>query len=89
MNCNCVQEIEAKLKEQNIKLAESNFAMQWPECSMRFVIPTQWVDKTKAPKGKVKRCPPLFAAHCPICGKRAKRADVVKAILPKQKGQKT
>lgn len=82
MRCNCIQEIDAKLKEQNVRLADSNFAMQWPECTTRFLIATQWVDSSKAPKGKVKRCPPLFAAYCPICGKKAGRKKVVKAILP-------
>lgn len=75
MNCTCIAKINEKLKDQNLKLADSNFALRMPEFETVFLIKTEWIDVNKAPKGKKKKAPSIFAAHCPYCGKKAIRKE--------------
>ena len=66
MNCKCLIELNAKLKDKNLRLA--SVALVAPSYKARFYISTNWVDSTKIPKGK-KKCPPnMMVSFCPFCG---------------------
>jgi hypothetical protein len=73
MTCDCVSRLALKLKEQNLKFADSNYSYSFPEFERRFVVRLQWIDKTKVPKGK-RTPPPLMTSCCPHCGKPATKA---------------
>jgi len=69
MTCDCYTEINAKLKEKNLKLVGA--ALTMPEFKTRFYIATNWIDRAKAPKGKKNSPPNMFVTYCPFCGKPA------------------
>lgn len=71
MNCNCIEKLNEKLKEFNLRL--SGYAYVMPSFKPVFTINTQWIDKDKAPKGKKKNPTFMFASHCPFCGKLAQK----------------
>ena len=64
--CNCLNEIDNKLREQNLKIV--GYAFRMPEFEAIAVIKTEWKDESKAPKGQKRRPPSMFASHCPFCG---------------------
>jgi hypothetical protein len=66
MNCNCIKEIDEKLKEQNLTL--TGFAFVMPDFRSVPTVETGWIDKSKAPRGKKNSPPKMFASHCPFCG---------------------
>lgn len=67
MNCNCINEVDDKLREKNLKLVGYAFIM--PEFSARVQIATDWVSRNDAPKGQKQRPPAMLASFCPFCGK--------------------
>lgn len=67
MNCNCINEIDKKLKEKNLTL--SGFTFLYPTLHAVPTIATEWVDKSKATRGRKNNPPPMLATHCPFCGK--------------------
>jgi hypothetical protein len=73
MNCKCITEIDAKLKDQNLSLNCLSWVM--PSFTAVVTLKTEWIDDAKAPKGKKRRPPGMFACYCPFCG--------VKIELPK------
>jgi len=71
VNCDCINEIDKKLREQNVKLC--GYAFTFPSFKTIVTIDTEWVDPNKAPKGKKRSCPKIFASHCPFCGKEIEK----------------
>ena len=71
MNCKCFDEVDEKLRAQNLKLVGYAFIM--PSFSLTPTVATQWIDKAKAPAGKKRTPPYVFASHCPFCGKPVKK----------------
>jgi hypothetical protein len=67
MNCNCIEEVNKKLYEQNLRL--SGYAFIMPTFKPVFTITTEWIDPDKAPKGRKNRPMSMFVSHCPFCGK--------------------
>lgn len=67
MNCECINEMEERLKEKNLTITSITLAM--PSFKTIPIITLAWRDKDKAPKGKRNNPPPLLASHCPLCGK--------------------
>jgi len=66
MNCTCLEDIDKRLAEKNLKL--NGYAFVMPDFRIRFYISTGWVDRTKAPKGKKNNPPYMFVSFCPFCG---------------------
>lgn len=66
MKCNCIKELDEKLKSQNLQITGCAYAM--PDFRLIPTIKTDWIDKNKAPKGKKNSPPYMFASHCPFCG---------------------
>lgn len=67
MNCKCIDEINERLKPENLKLSGYTYLM--PEFKRVFTINTQWRDKNVAPKGKKNESTKMLVSHCPFCGK--------------------
>lgn len=67
MNCNCIREHDARLKEKNLHL--TGYAL-FPFADFKniFVISTDWNDRAIVPKRDLKAPPPMIAAYCPLCG---------------------
>ena len=63
--CKCFKEVEAKLSEQGLQLADKCFVLSFTD-GVKFGIPLQRKDRQK-----MKRSDPtmLFTARCPFCGK--------------------
>jgi hypothetical protein len=74
MNCNCINTIDDKLRERNLRL--SGYAFMVPSFTTVITVQTEWVDKAKAPRGQRNNPTKMFASHCPFCG--------VKIELPKE-----
>ena len=70
--CNCINEIDDKLREQNLKLV--GYAFMMPDFTPVINIRTEWVKRDQAPKGKKKSPTPMLASHCPFCGKAYERS---------------
>jgi hypothetical protein len=70
MKCNCFDEIKPRMTEQNVKFSDRLFALALSDNKLEFriVLPTEWRDKARIPKGKAKRCPQIWASFCPLCG---------------------
>lgn len=66
MNCDCINKIDEKLREQNLRLCGYAFVM--PNFKPVITIQTEWIDEAKAPKGKKRSPTKMFASHCPFCG---------------------
>ena len=66
MKCNCLKEIDAKLKEKNLTITGVAWIM--PTFQKVFTIETNWIDRDKAPKGHKRTPPKMHASHCPFCG---------------------
>lgn len=66
MNCNCINQIDDKLREKNLKL--TGFAFIMPDFRLNPTVSTEWLDKDKAPRGQKRNPPAMFASHCPFCG---------------------
>jgi len=64
--CNCLNEIDDKLRERNVRLV--GYALTFPSLNAIATIKTEWIDLGKVPKGQKKKCPGMFASHCPFCG---------------------
>lgn len=75
MNCNCLKEIDDKLREKNLKLTGYAFVM--PDFSVVPQLATDWLDRDKAPRGKKRSPPAMFASHCPFCGLPVEKAKPV------------
>lgn len=73
MNCNCLKEIDDKLREKNLKLVGYAFIM--PDFSVVPQLATDWLDRDKAPRGKKRSPPAMFASHCPFCGVPVAKAE--------------
>lgn len=70
MNCDCINEINKKLEEHNLRLCGYAYAM--PAFKPIITIETEWVDKDKVVPNPNKKWPTkMFASHCPFCGKEA------------------
>lgn len=65
-SCNCINKLDDKFREQNLKLV--GYAFMMPDFRSVVTIRTEWVDKSKAPKGKRKSPPAMIASYCPFCG---------------------
>lgn len=83
MNCDCITRIDEKLKEHNLKLAGYAFVM--PTFKPVFTISTEWIDASKAPRGKKRNPTYMFVSHCPFCGKPAESSH--KEVPAKRKGK--
>lgn len=66
MFCNCWTEVNAKLKEHNLRLNCASIRM--PSFTLVPTLSTEWIDPSKAPKGKKRYPTQLMASHCPLCG---------------------
>lgn len=71
MNCNCIKEIDEKLREKNLEL--TGFAYLMPDFRVVPTVNTAWIDKSKAPRGKKNSPTKMFASHCPFCGKSVEK----------------
>lgn len=69
MNCNCVATINEKLKPLNLQLACEALIM--PGMKTTLTLQTEWIDKSKAPKGEKGRPSKINITYCPFCGKLA------------------
>jgi len=67
MNCDCINKIDDKLRQHNLRL--TGYAHMMPDFSIVPTLSTEWIDKDKAPLGKKRNPPAMFASHCPFCGK--------------------
>ena len=72
MNCDCINRVDDKLREKNLKLV--GFAFIMPDFEVTPQIATAWLDKSKAPRGQVRMPPAMLASHCPFCGKPVAKA---------------
>lgn len=70
MTCNCIAEVDEKLKEHNLQL--SGYALMMPDFKAIFTVQTEWIDQNKAPKGKKKSPTKMHSSFCPFCGKPSK-----------------
>jgi hypothetical protein len=75
MNCKCLETINARLKEKNLKL--SGYALTYPDFEAIFTINTEWIDRDKAPKGQKRSPTKMFVSHCPFCGTPVKEDKTV------------
>lgn len=66
MNCKCIEEINEKLEEHNLRL--SGYAFVMPDFKPIITINTEWIDRDKAAKGQKNNPTKMFASHCPFCG---------------------
>lgn len=66
--CNCINETDDKLREQNLQL--SGYAFMMPNFLPKITIATKWLDPSKAPKGKRRSPTQMLATFCPFCGKK-------------------
>lgn len=71
MNCDCINKINEKLKEHNLKLCGYAFVM--PDFKAVITIQTEWIDANKAPKGRKRNPTKMLASHCPFCGKEVEQ----------------
>jgi hypothetical protein len=73
MNCDCINKINERLKEKNLQL--TGYAFVAPDFRTKFTITTQWIDRTKAPKGSKLNPPKMFVSFCPFCGDHAEHGE--------------
>lgn len=71
MKCDCLNEIGDELKKQNLRLVGLAFTSSLGTVPY---IQTGWIELEKAPKGKKKNPPYMFASHCPFCGQEIQSA---------------
>lgn len=64
--CNCINEVDDKLKEHNLRL--TGYSLRVPDFTAVVSMRTEWIEKDKAPRGKRNSPPVMFASHCPFCG---------------------
>lgn len=85
MNCNCINKIDDRLREQNLRLV--GYAHTFPDFRIVPTVQTEWIDATKAPKGKRRSPTKMFASHCPFCGKpvEKRKASNDQAQRPERK----
>ena len=76
MNCKCISEIDAQLKEHNLSLHCVALAM--PNLTTRITLKTGWIDKSKVSRSKIKFPPAMWASHCPFCGIKIEKEEEVK-----------
>lgn len=69
VNCNCITEVNEKLKDKNLRLNCS--ALIYEEWETRIYLRCEWIDKSKAPVGARRNPTPIFVKFCPFCGKLA------------------
>ena len=67
MNCECIEKIDERLREKNLRL--TGYAFTVPDFKVVPVVNTEWIDPAKAPKGMKNKPTKMFATHCPFCGK--------------------
>ena len=67
MNCNCINNIDAELKERNMRLT-GYVARLMPSFHFAPAIKTDWINPARAPKGQKNKCPQLIGSFCPFCG---------------------
>ena len=77
MNCDCFDKIDDQLREINLRL--SGYAFIMPKFEMVPTVTTEWVDKSKAPKGQKNSPTQMHASHCPFCGKPVRKPSRTKA----------
>lgn len=69
MKCDCLTEINAKLKEQGLKLSDRHLKLcvskDLRTMRARLCLDTQTSD------GKRRKCPPVFVSFCPFCGEKS------------------
>lgn len=65
MDCRCIEEINAKLEDQNYAL-DVSFINVMSTFDAVFSIGTHWKDSTKKVRGK--KPPTIIAKFCPFCG---------------------
>jgi hypothetical protein len=68
MNCNCITELDEKLKDKNLTI--TGVTLLLPDFKTVPVIACGWLRRQDAPKGKRNNPPPLIASHCPFCGEK-------------------
>ncbi len=66
MKCDCITKIDGELKSKNLEI--SGVAFLFPDMRTVPYINCQWIDKTKATKGKKNSPPYMLASFCPFCG---------------------
>jgi hypothetical protein len=64
--CNCINEIDDRLRVKNLKLV--GYAFMMPDFRPMVSIRTDWVKRSEAPRGKKNSPPNMVAAFCPWCG---------------------
>lgn len=68
MTCRCIEELDERLKAKNLKLGASSMGFRMPKFELMLSLPLEWIDRSKAPKGKLKSPPRMFVSYCPFCG---------------------
>lgn len=67
MNCDCIEKIDERLRDKNLRL--TGYAFTAPDFKVVPTVNTEWIDPDKAPKGMKNKPTKMFASHCPFCGK--------------------
>ena len=67
MNCDCIEKMDERLKEKNLRLC--GYAFTFPDFKAVPTMNTEWIDPSKAPKGQKNKPTNIFASYCPFCGK--------------------
>ena len=68
MTCDCIENIDAKLAEQNLAL-DVSFINVMTTFDATLSISTHWKDSSKRVRGK--KPTTIIVTFCPFCGERA------------------
>ena len=68
MKCSCIEEMNAKLKEHNVRLKTSLFLSGRYAGQARIAVSTIWIETPKSGRGRTRKEPmQIILSHCPFC----------------------
>jgi hypothetical protein len=76
--CNCIQQVNKILAQHNTVLA-TELAFNFKTGKSRVVLPLPTCKIDTKIRGQAKR---VFAAYCPVCGKKLEKPEKRKAATP-------
>ncbi len=80
--CDCIGQINEKLKEHNLRLSEDLIIdIQNAKLSSSLFLTTEFIDPAKKKRGE--RPKHFFLSYCPFCGKKYPQPKKPKKETPK------
>lgn len=83
MNCDCIEQVNARLKEAGYSYELAPSLILGKKVDVVLAVETKWINPPKRSKAKP---PSIICTYCPFCGKETRKEMGKKTKVEKSEG---